>query len=61
MYFVDVPDYRDPEGSWINLEVFDTREEAAEYVSRVLGGQKGSISLISYLSDEVDMANAIKV
>ena len=61
MYFVDVPDYRDPEGSWINLEVFETREEAVDYVRRTFGGEDGKVGLISFISDEVDMANAYKV
>jgi hypothetical protein len=49
-YAVDIPNGSDPEGEWVNLGYFETREEAIAYAREALGADEdGRIGLVSEL------------
>ena len=53
VFAVDIPNPNDPEDAWVNIDFFDTREEALEYCMTTFGADEhGRIDLISEISGE---------
>ena len=51
-WFVDVPNPASPESPWVNIDVFDSKEDALRYVQTTFGAdENGMIGLISYDED----------
>lgn len=53
IYWVDIPDSGDLEGSWKNVGTFDSWAEAARYAADTFGAdEKGRVRLITMGRDE---------
>ena len=51
-FAVDLPNPYDLEGAWINVDYFDTREEAIAYAKKIFGADaQGRIGVVSELPE----------
>jgi len=54
-WYVDVPGAAVPEGPWVNVATFDSRDEALWYVQDMFGADdEGRVSLITEVHDGCD-------
>jgi hypothetical protein len=53
MYAVIIPNPHDPDGQWVGVADFGTKQEAVAYVAEKMGGdEKGRIGTLSHIPDE---------
>ena len=52
-FLVDIPNSNDPEGSWVNINTFEDKEEMLTFLKETFGADdKGRILLFTEIEDE---------